>query len=217
MCLIRTRPLFTVRPTFSFPTWDPYTYNPVTFNPKTFNCVWDSECQVGKTCEGGKCVYKSRYLTKDHSSSEGFSSSGGKIAVIVLSVVVAGIVCMYHVLCKSTRNPPNLPPQNVNVNAPPTGVVRVEGNDHEMQSGNVATTNITVVRIEGNDYEMQPRNAAAATNIAVVESEDDAPLPPVAPPPYNSLEFESGQTANGNFSEQPPPSYDEAIRNPAVP
>ena len=184
----KTRPSFTVPPTIYIPTWDPITYNPVTFNPVN-HCVWDNECSASETCEDGQCVYN-----YNQGSSGGFSWSGSKIVGIVLFVVVATIIsCMYH-LCKRARKPPNLPSRNVNLNSPPTGVVRVEGNDHEMQSG-----------------------SAAATNSTVVEVENDAPLPPDAPPPYHSLEFESGQNGNRSFSEQPPPSYDEAVRNPAVP
>ena len=166
----------------------------VNFNNK-ISCG-DSECSVirDETCKDGQCVKKYMYRD-DQSKSRKFSWSGGRLVGIVLFGVVATIITITYYMCKRTRKPPNLPPRNVNLNAPQTGAVRVIGNDLEMQLG----------------------NAAAATNITVVEVENDAPLPPDAPPPYNSLEFENGQNENRNFPEQPPPRYDEAVRNPAVP
>ena len=49
------------------------------------------------------------------------------------------------------------------------------------------------------------------TNSTVVVVEDETPLPPGAPPPYSSLQFEARQGSE-SLSDQSPPSYDEAVR-----
>lgn len=83
--------------------------------------------------------------------------------------------------------------RNGDLPAPPTGLAAVEANGHEIQPGTVTT------------------------NTTVVEVEDETPLPPGAPPPYNSLAFNNRQNGNEDLPEQPPPSYDEAVRNAEVP
>jgi len=125
-------------------------------------------------------------------SGGGFSWSGGRVVGIVVFVIIATIIsCLYH-LCKRARKPPVLAARNGNVPAPPTGVAAVRGNGHEMQP-------------------------ETTTNTTVVEVEDETPLPPGAPPPYNSLAFNNRQNGNEDLPEQPPPSYDEAVRNAEVP
>ena len=128
----------------------------------------------------------------DRPSDGGFSWSGSRVVGIVLFVVIATIVsCLYH-LCKRARKPP-VPAgtRNGNSTAPPTGVD--QAGEHEMQPGTGAAPSATVVQIE-----------------------DDTPLPPGAPPPYNSLKFESRQNGDENLPEQPPPSYDDAVRHSAA-
>lgn len=132
----------------------------------------------------------------EEDSNEGaFSWSGSKVIGIVFFVAVATVIsCLYHV-CKRSRKPPTLATQN----APPTGVARNATN----------TTRST-------EHELQPgigNAAVAATVVAVEEVNDDVPLPPGAPPPYSSLEFERQQQHENGEPEQPPPSYDEAVRN----
>ena len=123
----------------------------------------------------------------------GFSWSGSRVLGIVLFVVVASIVsCLYHV-CKRSRRQPMLAVRNGNVSAPPTGIT-VRTNEHEL------------------------RPETAATNALAVEVEDDCPLPPNAPPPYNSLQFGSQQNGDvDDFPDQLPPSYDEAVKNSGMP
>ena len=125
-------------------------------------------------------------------SGGGSSSSGSRIVGIVLFVTISTIVsCLYH-LCKGARKPP-VPAgiRNGNLTAPSTGVD--QAGEHEMQPGTGAAPSATVVQIE-----------------------DDTPGTGAAPPPYNSLEFESRQNGDENLAEQPPPSYDEAVRNSAA-
>ena len=66
----------------------------------------------------------------------------------------------------------------------------------------------------------QPGNAASNIGATVIEmeegNEDSPPLPAGAPPPYSSLEFERQPNENDE-SEQPPPSYDEAVQSSAIP
>ena len=58
----------------------------------------------------------------------------------------------------------------------------------------------TSTGIASNSHEHQTQSATATSNVtAVVEIEQDTPLPPDVPPPYSPL----------YFPEQPPPSYNE--------
>ena len=186
-------------------------------------CLFNSDCKSGERCNWlNECekrirtvpysptyrTYKFNIRTIDpypdcvqcrrSSSSSSRLSSGGKFMGIVLSAIVATIISCVYYACKRTRKPPNLPSRNVN--APPTGVEASRRNDHEMQAGNVGTTNLRV-----SDH-------AESTNSTVVVVEDETPLPPGAPPPYSSLQFEARQGSE-SLSDQPPPSYDEALRN----
>ena len=180
-----------IRPVPYFPTYKPYTFNIPTINIHTFDpydCVLDSDCYGSRICKDGQC----------RRSSSSSLLSGGKLMGIVLSGIVATIIsCVYYV-CKRTRKPRNLPSRNVH--APPTGVVASRRNDYEMQAGNAGTTNL-----RASDH-------AESTNSTVVVVEDETPLPPGAPPPYSSLQFEVRQGSE-SLSDQPPPSYDEALRN----
>lgn len=67
----------------------------------------------------------------------------------------------------------------------------------------------------GTDHEMGPTGNAVSNGGVVIAVEEvnevSPPLPPGAPPPYSTLEFEP-QQRNEN-EEQPPPSYDEAVKN----
>jgi len=63
---------------------------------------------------------------------------------------------------------------------------------------------------EVNEHEEQ--SESSATNTTVIEVEDNTLLLQDAPPPYNSLEFESRPNGNDDLPEQPLPSFDEAIR-----
>lgn len=128
------------------------------------------------------------------------SGSNYKLMRIVLFAIVATIISCFYYACKRTRKPPNLPSRNVNINAPPTGVEASRRNDHEMQAGNVGTTNL-----RASDH-------SESTNSTAVVVEDETPLPPGAPPPYSSLKFEARQGSE-SLSDQSPPSYDEAVRN----
>ena len=192
--------------TFNFPTFRPYTFKP----PTGDDCFSDSDCSGSRTCVGGRCWYYSDKCVWDsdcttnncedgkcveYNSGNGgaFSWSGSRVLGIVLFVVVASIVsCLYHV-CKRSRRQAMPAVRNGNVSAPPTGIT-VRTNEHEL------------------------RPETAATNALAVEVEDDCPLPPNAPPPYNSLQFESQQNGDVNdFPDQLPPSYDEAVKNSGMP
>lgn len=150
-------------------------------------CYWDSDCSGSLTCEDGTCVEQDR-------NEGGFSWSGTKVIGIIFFVAVATVIsCLYH-MCKRARKPPVLATQNT----PTAGVAREASN----------TTHAT-------DHEMRPSGNAVSNGgivIAVEEvNEVSPPLPPGAPPPYSTLEFER-QQQNEN-DEPPPPSYDEAVRN----
>lgn len=171
---------------FDFPTFDSY--------PDHDDCVLDSDCFGSRICKDGQCRHYS-----SGTSSRGLLS-GGKLMGIVLTAIVATIISCIYYACKRTRKPPNLPSRNVNINAPPTGVEVSRRNDHEMQVGNVGTINL-----RASDH-------SESTNSTVVVVEDETPLPPGAPPPYSSLQFEARQGSE-SLSDQSPPSYDEAVRN----
>jgi len=98
-------------------------------------------------------------------------------------------------MCRKARKPPVLATRNAQAR---TGV-----------AGEATNT------AHGTDHEMRPpRNAVSngGVVIAVLEvNEVSPPLPPGAPPPYSTLDFEP-QQRNEN-EEQPPPSYDEAVGN----
>ena len=197
--------------------------------PGTCPCRFDSQCRSNEKCSAGSCslrIYRRSttpvfnfpsqkpytifvpqcYWNSDCSNSEvcrggrceynnesggGFTWTGSRVLGIVLFVVIGTIVsCLYH-LCKRARKPPVLAPRNGNVSAPPTGVA--------------------VTRIE---HEARPETSS--TNVTMVRVEDDSPLPPDGPPPYNSLQFESRQNRDEDLPEQPPPSYDEAVRNSGI-
>ena len=179
--------------TFNIPTWDPYTppswnidpYDVPTFKIPKF-CVSSSGCRDDKTCEDGECVYSPGY---NGASGETSWKSIAKPLGITLSLVIGIMVCCLYTLCKKASKPPALATRNGSLPAPPTAVAAVEANN-----------------------EMQPETVA--TNTTVVEVEDETPLPPDYPPPYNSLAFESRQNGNEDLPEQPaPPSYDEAVIN----
>ena len=54
--------------------------------------------------------------------------------------------------------------------------------------------------------------SVVSNDATVIEMEQvSPPLPPDAPPPYSSLDFER-QGNDNDEAEQPPPSYDEAVR-----
>ena len=185
-----------------FPTYKPYTFKIATINIPlnipTFDpyphCVLDSDCFGSRICKDGQCRHYS-----SGTSSRGLLS-GGKLIGIVLTAIVATIISCIYYACKRSRKPPNLPSRNVNINAPPTGVQASRRNDHEMQAGNVGTINL-----RASDH-------SESTNSTVVVVEDETPLPPGAPPPYSSLQFEARQGSE-SLSDQSPPSYDEAVRN----
>lgn len=181
-----TYPDFNV-PTFRIPTFRQFTYEPPDYN----SCVWDSDCYGNSFCESGECV--------DDTNDGAFSWSGSKVIGIVFFVAIATVIsCLYH-MCKRSRKPPQLPTQN----APPTGVAReatstIHVTEHELQPGNNGVVN-------------------GATVIGVEEvNEDSPPLPRGAPPPYSSLDFERQQRNENGDPEQPPPTYDEAVKNSAM-
>ena len=58
---------------------------------------------------------------------------------------------------------------------------------------------------------LRASDQSESTNSTVVVVEDETPLPPGAPPPYSSLQFEARQGSE-SLSDQSPPSYDEAVR-----
>lgn len=170
-----------VPPTFNIPTLYIPTFRQYT--PEIDICYWNSDCPGSLICEDGTCVDNDR-------NEGGFSWSGTKVIGIIFFVAVATVIsCLYH-MCKRARKPPVLATQN----APTTGATNTtHATDHEMRPSGNAVSNGGVV-------------------IAVEEvNEVSPPLPPGAPPPYSSLEFER-QQRNEN-DEQPPPSYDEAVRN----
>ena len=54
--------------------------------------------------------------------------------------------------------------------------------------------------------------SVVSNDATVIEMQQvSPPLPPDAPPPYSSLDFER-QGNDNDETEQPPPSYDEAVR-----
>ena len=117
------------------------------------------------------------------------------VGIIFFATVAWVISCLCH-MCKRARKPPVLATQNAQATT-----TRVAGE----------ATNTT----HATDQEMRPTGNAVSNGGIVIAVEEvnelSPPLPPGAPPPYSSLEFER-QQRNEN-EEQPPPSYDEAVRN----
>ena len=179
-----------------FPTSKPTLFK--WYTPDIDRCYWDGDC-YGKTCVDGQCVdrkddYNDNDTTHD-SDGGGLSWSTTKIVAIVFFAAVAAVIsCLYH-MCKNARKPPVLATQNSQAatRVVGEGTNTAQGTDHQMGLTGNAVSNGGVV-------------------IAVEEvNEVSPPLPPGAPPPYCTLEFEP-QQRNEN-EEQPPPSYDEAVAN----
>ena len=130
----------------------------------------------------------------DTNDEGGFSWSTTKIVgIIFFASVAAALSCLYR-MCKQARKPPALATQNA--------------------QATTRTTITTERQAEDTDHEnMRPTGNAVSNGgvvIAVLEvNEVSPPLPPGAPPPYSTLEFEPRER-NEN-EEQPPPSYDEAV------
>lgn len=171
---------------FNFPSQRPYTIIFPTW--KSFGYTFGTpQCNWNSDCSSSE-VCRRGHCEYNGKSGGGFTWTGSRVLGIVLFVVIGTIVsCLYH-LCKRARKPPVLAPRNRNVSAPPTGVA--------------------VGRIE-----REARVETSSTHVTVVEVEDHSPLPPDGPPPYNSLQFESRQNGYEDPPEQPPPSYDEAVKN----
>lgn len=175
---------------------DTYSGKCVTPTDPTTRCYWDGDCSGNTRCIGGQCVDHEDYDHYDTTHDEGgLSWSATKIVGIVFFAAVAAVLsCLYH-MCRKARKPPVLATQNAQAR---TGV-----------AGEATNT------AHGTDHEMRPpRNAVSngGVVIAVLEvNEVSPPLPPGAPPPYSTLDFEP-QQRNEN-EEQPPPSYDEAVGN----
>ena len=175
------------------------TTSPPTTWPDIPQCHWNSDCIGTSACISGQCVdrvddYNYNDTTPD-SDGGGFSWSTSKILAMVFFAAVATVIsCLYH-MCKNARKTPVLTTQNSQA---ATGVAR-EG------------TNTS----HGTDHEMGPTENAVSNGGVVIAVEEvnevSPPLPPGAPPPYSTLEFEPRQR-NEN-EEQPPPSYDEAVGN----
>lgn len=172
---------------------------PTTTWPDIDSCYWDSDCFGTSRCLGGQCVdRKGDYNENDgthDSDGGGLSWSTTKIVAIVFFAAVAAVIsCLYH-MCKNARKPPVLATQNSQT------ATRVAG-----EGTNTA---------HGTDHELGPTGNAVSNGGVVIAMEEvnevSPPLPPGAPPPYSTLEFEP-QQRNEN-EEQPPPSYDEAVAN----
>ena len=180
------------------PTW-PWFRSVPTFKWYTTDndrCYWDSDCFGSSTCVYGRCTLDNEndYTDTDHDEG-GLTWSTTKIVGIIFFAVVASVIsCLYH-MCKRARKPPVLETRNAQA------TTRVVGE----------ATNTTLAT----DHEMRPTGNNVSNGgivIAVEEvNEVSPPLPPGAPPPYSTLEFESQQ--QNETDEQPPPSYDEAVRN----
>lgn len=155
-------------------------------------CYRDSDCFGSSTCVYGRCTVDNDDDYRDTDNDEGgLSWSTTKIVGIVFFAAVASLIsCLYH-MCKRARKPPVLATQNPQATRGEASTT-THSTDHEMRRTENAVSNGGIV-------------------IAVEVNEVSPPLPPGAPPPYSTLEFER-QQRNEN-EEQPPPSYDEAVRN----
>ena len=155
-------------------------------------CYRDSDCFGSSICTHGECVDHDDYSHNDTTPDEGgFSWSTTKIVGIIFFAAVAAVLSCLYRMFKNGRKPPALATQNAQATTRTTNTA--EGTDHETRPTRDAVSNGRVV-------------------IAVLEvNESSPPLPPDAPPPYNTLEFEP-QERNEN-EEQPPPSYDEVVRH----
>ena len=168
------------------PTSKRYTRRPDNF------CNWDSDCFGSATCVYGRCTVHNTDTTDQDEG--GLTWSTTKIVGIIFFAAVASVIsCLYH-MCKRARKPPALATQNAQATTRVTGEV----------------TNTT----HATDHELRPTGNSVSNGgivIAVEEvNEISPPLPPGAPPPYSTLELTNDETEN---EEQPPPSYDEAVRN----
>ena len=141
-------------------------------------------------CEDGKCV-----STTSRPPLIGTKLIGTVIIVFVSVVLVIFIIyCLYKRDKKRTRDR-----VLATRNAWRTTLESRES---------VATAPTTVTEVD-----MQIAGAGVSNGGFVIDLEQTSlPLPPDAPPPYSSLEFQQ-QRDDSNDTEQPPPTYDEAVKN----
>ena len=171
------------------PTWPSFPGFPTS---KTDRCYWDSDCFRTSTCINRQCVDREDNNSTPDSDGGGLSRSTTKIVGIVFFAALAAVIsCLYH-MCKNARRQP--------ANSQTVTAVAGEGRN----------------TAHGTDHEMRPTGNAVSNGGVVIAVEEvnevSPPLPPGAPPPYSTLEFEPQQRGNEN-EEQPPPSYDEAVGN----
>ena len=185
-----TYPDYTFQPFTDFPT-----FNFPTYNPSNDYCVWDSDCSGALVCQDGRCE-EIEYDTEDTGR---FSWSGSKVIGVIFFVAIATVIsCLYH-MCRRARKPRVPATHNAQ---PTTRPAATEASNTAYATG----------------VEMQP-GSAVSNGVTVIDVEENSPpLPPLpadAPPPYSSLEFRR-QGNDNDEPEQPPPSYDDAIRNSSM-
>lgn len=198
----------------SSPTRQPSNVNsisekPVTLENFTFktqnDCVSDSDCgREGFICRDGKCVYWTTI-------GEFFIAWAAMIGIGFFCCGVCHLLVYAYDLSKKAletrrrrlaeldeveNNSPfdqgALPPDNWWDNLPAAVETRYE------------STNPTGMRIpETNDLELPT---------AVLEIENASSILLDVPPPYNTLDSERQKSVTEDLPEEPPPSYDEAVK-----
>ena len=150
--------------------WKPFTNKKFSFKPHNKDCVWDSDCRANSTCRDGKCVQK---------RAENYDASPTTQRVIRPGLIAAAVVIHLIIFCC------------IGIRSCMKTITK-SWHQQIAQRHVIAGTILGEVATSGaaNGHGMQ-------SETAVVEVEDDSPLPPGGPPPYSSLQFEKRQNTNG--------------------
>lgn len=150
----------------------------------------NARCLEGHVCEDGKCV----------STTSRPPLMGSKLIETVIIVFVSVVLVIFIIYCLYKRDKKRTRDRVLATrNAWRTTLESRES---------VATAPTTVTEVD-----MQIAGAGVSNGGFVIDLEQTSlPLPPDAPPPYSSLEFQQ-QRDDSNDTEQPPPTYDEAVKN----
>lgn len=149
-------------------------------------------CLEGRVCVEGKCV----------STTSRPPLMGTRMIGTVIIVFVSVVLLIFIIYCLYKRDKKRIRDRVL----ASRNAWRTTVESRESQA-TAATSVVTEV-------DMQTAGGGVSNGGFVIDLEQaSAPLPPDAPPPYSSLEFLQ-QRDDGEDTEQPPPTYDEAVGNP---